>query len=355
MPRPTRGAASGLEEGPHTMADEKVRPTSDEQHAALMGGSLPEPEEIRQGIHAVALDMPGMQPPYALVYALLGKGRDVHLIDSGLNTDANWEALTTALQSIGREISDIASITLTHLHFDHTGLANRIREASGAIVRMHVSEAAAIRGGMQFSAGYRVADKLAEWGVPAEWGEQFLALAEKRGDTATAVTVDEELADGAVIDFGTYSGTVIHTPGHTTGHLCVAIEHEDIVFTGDHVLPLINPGVGLGGESHADPLGEYYASLEKLAPYSEAEVLPGHGFRFAPLGARIAEIRAHHEARTRQAATELVADSTLTVWQVASKLKWTGGWEGLPLVSRVSALSQTAMHLARIAEETRHG
>lgn len=332
------------------MAVDPVRTTSDNQRNALRAGTIPTIEEVRPGIHAIALDMPGMQPPYAFSYAILaGDGsRAVHVVDAGLDTDANWAAFGEAIASLDRELADIETVTLTHLHFDHTGLANRIREASGARVRLHADEAAAIREGLQFSAGHDVGDMLGEWGVPEEWREQLLAIANSRADFGATVVVDDELADGDTLDLGRYRAFVIHTPGHTTGHICLALEDADAVFTGDHVLPLINPGVALGGKRTADPLGEYYESLEKLAPYAGAEALPGHGFRFAPLGSRCAEIREHHEARTRQAAECLSAEPGLTVWQLAGKLSWTGGWEKLPIVSRVSALAQTDMHYARV-------
>ncbi|KAM9862218.1 MBL fold metallo-hydrolase [Leucobacter sp. BZR 635] len=327
-----------------------VRPTSDNQRNALKNGTLPEIEEVRPGIHAIALNMPGMQPRYAFSYAILagGESRAVHLIDAGLDTDENWAALSSALAGLGREISDIATVTLTHLHFDHTGLANRIREASGAIVRMHAAEAAAVREGLQFSAGHDVGDMLGQWGVPTQFRAELLAIATARADFGSAVTIDSEITDGDLLQLGDYQARVIHTPGHTTGHLCLAVESAGVVFTGDHVLPVINPGIALGGRRAADPLGEYYASLERLAPYADAEVLPGHGFRFTSLGARSAEIRAHHEARTAQAVRLLAAEPGLGVWDLASKLSWTGGWDALPIVSRISALAQTDMHRARV-------
>ena len=326
-----------------------VRATSDAQRTALGRGELPKTEEVRPGVHAIALDMPGMQPPYAFSYVVVepAPSRAVHVIDAGLDTPENWSAFTRELAGLGGDVADVATVTLTHMHFDHTGLSNRIREASGATVRMHAVEAAAIRAGRQFAAGNDVAETLAAWGVPADWTARLSAVAESRADAGTAVLVDEELSDGARIDLGEYSATVIHTPGHTSGHICLTLDGQNAVFTGDHVLPVINPGVGLGGHLSADPLGEYYASLARLDEFAGAELLPGHGYRCAPLGARCAEIRAHHEARTECAREELRSNPELTVWELASRLRWTGGWENLPPVSRMSALGQTAMHAVR--------
>lgn len=328
--------------------------TSQQQHDALFGGRLPEVEEVRPGVHAIPIDMPGMQPPYAYVYALLsgGPSREVHLVDAGLDSDENWAALDAALRSLGRSVDDIASVTITHLHRDHLGLAARMRAHSGATVRMHEREAAAVRSGARYGGAEDAAASLERWGVPAAERAALAAVAagqaagEFSGDSG--LVVDETVVDRAELSLGPVTALAIHTPGHTAGHLCLAVPSLGVVFTGDHVLPVINPGIALGGERSADPLGEYYASLDRLAPYADAEALPGHGFRFSSLGERCAEIRAHHGVRTREAASILAGDPGLSVWEVARRITWTLGWDGLAGVNLLSALAQTEMHMARV-------
>lgn len=327
-----------------------VTPTSDAQVAAARGRAVPAPEEVRPGIHAIALEMRGMLPPYVYVYALLTRdgSRAVHLIDAGHDTDENWEAMLAALRGLGREIADVASVTVTHMHPDHLGLAPRIREASGAVLRMHVREAEAVRDGATFSGSIDPAATLATWGVPHEMRDELATAAALGAAGSSPVEVDEEIVDGALLSLGGYELRAIHTPGHTIGHLCLALARENLVFAGDHVLPGINPGIALGGERAVDPLGEYYASLDKLLPYDGAEVLPGHGYRFTGLAARCAEIRAHHGVRTREVAEVLAQDPDLSVWEVAGRITWSFGWENLEHVSRLSALAQTEMHIARV-------
>lgn len=332
-----------------------MRATSEQQRDALFGGRLPTVEEVRPGLHAIPIDMPGMQPPYTYVYAILASdaSREVHLVDAGLDSDENWDALDAALRGLGRSVSDIASVTITHLHRDHLGLAARMRANSGATVRMQERDAAAIRSGATYGTADAAAS-LERWGVPDEARAGLLAVAtaqaagEFSGDAG--LVVDEAVADLAAIELGPVTARAIHTPGHTAGHLCLAVPDLGIVFTGDHVLPVINPGIGLGGERSADPLGEYLASLDRLAPYASDEALPGHGFRFSTLGERCAEIRAHHEARTREVAGILAASGgdRLSMWELASRITWTDGWAALPGVSRLSALAQAEMHVARV-------
>ncbi len=63
----------------------------------------------------------------------------------------------------------------------------------------------------------------------------------------------------------------VWTPGHTPGHLCLHEESENLLLTGDHVLPRISPNIGL--QPHP-PLAAYLRSLEFLAAYDTAEALP---------------------------------------------------------------------------------
>lgn len=329
-----------------------MQSTSQNQLNALREGTLPVVEEVRPGIYAIALNMPGMQPPYAYSYALLAAdSRDVHLVDAGLDTEENRAELERALDSFGRSIGDIASVTATHMHRDHLGLAAQIRAASGATVRLHAWEAAALERRATLVVEEDPEAVLARWSVPEEARQEMRKTAARLAGTddpgATNVVIDERLQDGDRIELGAYVARVIHTPGHTNGHVCLAIESENVVFTGDHVLPLINPGIALGGERVADPLGEYYASLDKLTEFADAEVLPGHGFRFAGLGERCAEIRAHHEKRTRAVAAVLAVEPDAPVWKIASQITWSAGWENLAGVSLFSALVQVEMHVAR--------
>lgn len=346
-----------------------MRVTSTNQAEALRAGVLPDLEEIRSGLFAIPLDMPGMQPPYALVYAALAPSGAVDLVDSGLAGDDSWAALTEALERIGSGITAVRSVTITHLHRDHTGLAARIRAASGAVVQMHALEAHAVEAGARFGNEHDPEALCDRWGVPAAKRPELMATARAHaaqhgpgtgaGDQSAeagersvgsgSLGPIRRIADGERIELGRFAATAIHTPGHTAGHLCLVVPDEGLVFTGDHVLPVINPGIALGGAQGADPLGEYYDSLDRIARYGDAETLPGHGFRFAGVAERCAEIRAHHEARSREIAEIRAADPHLTVWETASRVTWSGGWEQLAGVSLFSALSQTELHIARLA------
>ncbi|MDO9395297.1 MAG: MBL fold metallo-hydrolase, partial [Herbiconiux sp.] len=161
-------------------------------------------------------------------------------------------------------------------------------------------------------------------------------------------TADRVLAHGDLLPIPGRRIRALHTPGHTPGHLCLVDDDERLLFTGDHLLPTIFPGLGLGGPA-PDALGDYLRSLDavehEVAHHTEAiDVLPGHGFRFTGLAGRVRVTRAHHLARSAEIAAILQLEPEATVWQTAERVTWTAGFANLSGFYLFSALAQTAMH-----------
>jgi Metallo-beta-lactamase superfamily len=67
--------------------------------------------------------------------------------------------------------------------------------------------------------------------------------------------------DGAMLDLPGWSVRAVWTPGHTQGHLCLYDTGHRLLFSGDHVLPRITPGVGVHPAEESDVLGDFLASL----------------------------------------------------------------------------------------------
>lgn len=139
----------------------------------------------------------------------------------------------------------------------------------------------------------------------------------------------------------------IHTPGHTAGHIVLRSEREGVILTGDHVLPHISPGVGLGGRTSGNPVDDYVDSLRRVAVFADDEALPGHGYRFRGLAARCDALRVRQERRTAEVALIAERNPSASVWQTASRLRWSSPWSTLAGVHLTAALGQTAMHLDR--------
>ena len=111
-----------------------MRVLSEAQFDAWSGLRLAPIEEVREGVWAVPLPLPVRGLPWVFSYFILDSSGDVHLVDAGWNSDESWATLAAALTHIGKQLGDIRSLTVTHFHPDHLGMAERIRTASGAKV-----------------------------------------------------------------------------------------------------------------------------------------------------------------------------------------------------------------------------
>src|SRR4029079_12408450 len=118
----------------------------------------------------------------------------------------------------------------------------------------------------------------------------------------------KRLNDAQVVKLGGREGVSVHTPGHTPAHCAWSAPAGGTLLSGDHVLPTITPHIS-GIDAGPDPLAAFFASLEKVAELQGVGlVLRAHGHPFDDLGARVKDIRRHHEerlARLREASDSL--------------------------------------------------
>lgn len=299
-------------------------------------------ERIRDGIHSIVLPFHSRYPGSTLTYVVEAADGALTVIDPGWATEQNLALLTGALGRIGRSADDVSLVVVTHLHPDHIGLADRLRRASGATVALHRAEQRALHEGMPRTDV--PPDWFAGWGVPSErWDELLRWWVQER--RYPDVTADLLLDDGDRLPIAGHELSVLHTPGHTTGSICLLDEREHAIFTGDHLLPDAYPGIALGGRSARNPIAEYLDALDRLAPYDDLEALPGHGWRFRPLGERRERIAAHHRRRSDEVASALDRLTAPTIWRVAAELHWSGGWPAMRDYRLASALSQTELHV----------
>lgn len=144
----------------------------------------------------------------------------------------------------------IVAIVNTHGHFDHVGGNRQLTQATQAPLYIHQADAHMLE---------RVSQVAAMYGLPGENSPQ----------------PDRQLEDGMLIEFGTHSMKVIHTPGHTPGGCCLYLEAENKLIAGD---TLFADGVGrtdLPGGSHAQLVESIKTRLFNLP--DQVQVYPGHG------------------------------------------------------------------------------
>lgn len=321
-------------------------PISPVQAAALRDGVLPPVEQVRPGIWTFAVPFRFGVPDATLVYAVEGSDGSLALIDPGWSADGRVDEVRAALSAIGRSLDDVSLVAVTHLHADHLGAAAAIRRATGARVAMHGLEVEALDR-ERTDAVQNDAD-IATWGLPpdlhdgvvAAWGSgRRIGLGRSEAPYA-----DLLLADGDVLPIPGRTIRTLWTPGHTAGHVCFVDEADGLLFTGDHVLPRINSGIGLGGRTATNPLGDYLASLGRLDVYAGLEVCPGHEYRFTDVVARARTLARHREERSRHVAEALDVLDRPTLFEVAAQVPFSGGIESMTGFLLASALTQTAFH-----------
>lgn len=134
----------------------------------------------------------------------------------------------------------LTAIVCTHAHDDHVRVAPELRERTGAPIYLHP-------------------DDRPVWELT-------------HGD---AIIWDHDLSDGLAIEVAGTSLTVLHTPGHAPGAVCLHAADLGIVFTGD---TLFNGGPGATGRSFSDrPTIEASIRSQLFALPDETVVHTGHG------------------------------------------------------------------------------
>lgn len=300
--------------------------------------------ELRDGIWAIPIPY-SSSVPYTLCYvfrdALPAHG--VHLIDPGGDIPGNREYLLSALRAIDCAPSDIASITTTHLHPDHLGLAAWLSSLTGLPIGIHEADFADHTSSTATRIYSDDDESLANrWGVPDDQRARIHMPRTVTGEIP--LSLPHFIAHDDVLPIRGRNVRALHTPGHTRGHLCFAVDDDTVLLTGDHVLPDINPPIGRGGHAQGESIGEYLDSLDALAPYDDWEVAPGHGYPFTGLHRRRHDIRNHVVTRARHVATALAQGHDASTWHLASTLSWRGGWHSLSAAHLRSALMQVELY-----------
>ncbi|RNL84867.1 MBL fold metallo-hydrolase [Halostreptopolyspora alba] len=306
---------------------------------------MPSVEDLGNGVWSLPVPIPDNPLGYTLTY-LIESAHGPVLVDTGWNSEESWNALTTGLDRAGVSVTDVRGAVLTHFHPDHSGLAARLREASGAWIALHHADAAMLR---RVTAQRRTdrrefeVTQLRRAGAPTAEIEAH-EVATPPFDTR--VSADRELSHGELVDLPDRELRVLWTPGHSPGHICLHLKDSGHLFTGDHILPRITPHVGLFplDDSDNDPLGRFLDSLGQIHELGATEALPAHERRFRDLAGRTSEIIAHHEERLEQLAAALEGEPA-TLWEIAPLLEWRRAWKDMRTAARRMAASETAAHL----------
>jgi glyoxylase-like metal-dependent hydrolase (beta-lactamase superfamily II) len=196
---------------------------------------------------------------------IIGSG-EVAVIDPGPDLPEHLAALQ---QALGGE--RVLAILVTHTHLDHSPLAGPLARLTGAPVH----------------------------GLPAPRTPEASIRLDEGQDRGFAP--DVLVADGELIEGPGWTLEAIATPGHASNHVCYALHQENALFSGDHVMgwstTVVSPPDG--------DMGQYYASLDKVAARGFQRLWPTHGPPVEAPAPFLAAYRAHRLEREAQILAEL--------------------------------------------------
>ena len=211
-------------------------------------------------IRRVVADNPGPFTFHGTGTYIVGRG-EVAVIDAGPGLGSHVDALLDALQG-----ESVSHLLVTHTHRDHSPATRYLKEACGA----------------------------KSYGYGPHGGGSLGDEVEEGADND--FTPDVTLADGDVIKGTGWTLEVLHTPGHTSNHLCFALAEENVLFSGDHVMgwstTVVSPPDG--------DMADYMTSLARLGARAETKFWPTHGPPIEQPAEFVAALIVHRVEREEQ-------------------------------------------------------
>jgi len=169
--------------------------------------------------------------------------REAMVIDPG-------DQIEDILKILKSENFTLKQIVVTHAHIDHVGGAMKLKAATGAPILMNQKDEVLLK----------MLDVQASWIGMKPPG---------------AVQVDEAVGEGRILQVGNLSSTVIHTPGHTEGSICLYFPEQKTLIAGDTLFAGSIGRTDLPGGSFEKIIRSLHNQLLQLP--DETHVIPGHG------------------------------------------------------------------------------
>jgi hydroxyacylglutathione hydrolase len=144
----------------------------------------------------------------------------------------------------------VKQIVVTHAHIDHVGGAMKLKQRTGAPILLNQNDQALLK----------MMDTQAAWVGMRPPGK---------------IAVDQSVGDADRLKVGKLEATVMHTPGHTEGSICLYFPAEQKLIAGDTLFAGSIGRTDLPGGSYEKIMDSLQGRV--LALPDETVVFPGHG------------------------------------------------------------------------------
>ncbi len=276
------------------------------------------------------------------------------LVDTGPNSGKALDELERQLKELGRPISDIELVILTHQHIDHLGLVEIVTQRSGA-------EVAAIDVAVPFFENFAddaerddafAADIMRRHGIPEDVVVALRSVSRSFRAWGAHARITKPLHEAQMLELHHRSLEVQHRPGHSPSDTLFWDSDRRILLAADHLLAHISSNPLLsrpldGSSERPQALLTYMDSLARTRELDAEIVLTGHGDPVTNHRALIDERMAMH-ARRAEKILSLLGDGPRSAYEMAQSL-----WGNVAVTQAYLTLSEVIGHMDLLIREGR--
>jgi glyoxylase-like metal-dependent hydrolase (beta-lactamase superfamily II) len=254
--------------------------------------------EVVPGVHWLRMPLPFLLGHINLW--LLNDGDTWSVVDTGIHTAKSRDVWKTVFE---REMKGqpVSRVIITHLHPDHVGCAGWLTDQFDAdlwmsrveyfLCRILVADTGkpAPPEGLEF---YRSA------GFADSQLHQYEKLFGRFGQVVSHLPESyRRLTNDMTVEAGSKQWRVVVGRGHSPEHACLFCEKDNVIISGDQILPTISSNISVHPtEPDDNPLADWLESLAELKQRlpEDVLVLPSHGRPFRGVHQRLDDLTAEH-------------------------------------------------------------
>jgi glyoxylase-like metal-dependent hydrolase (beta-lactamase superfamily II) len=289
------------------------------------------------GIHRISVPT-----PFAVgrVNVYLIDDDPLTLVDAGPNSGTSLDSLDRGLRAVGRSISEIERVVITHQHIDHIGLVGIVAARSGAeVVALDRLVPYVERYSEEADAEDEYATELMlRHGIPGDVANALQSVSRAFRAWGARADVTHVVAEGDTLAFAGRSFEVHFRPGHSPTDTVFLDRERALLVGGDHLLAHISSNPLISRPRGRRALIEYMESLGRTREMDLAMVLPGHGDPIADHTALIDDRLRLHRRRADKM-HRLIAERPRSAYEVAQAM-----WGDIAVTQAFLTLSEVLGH-----------